>query len=351
MPDGGAQRRHSGDAECRIAALRAGIRATRRRVRLLAVIASSPGRIAAETGQLAGRRGRAELPGSLGRQPRQAGRRPPGAARQRRQATWRQVRPAFFPPACLHLLGRRHAAAAKPHRLAMPASGPRLPPPIAFITSAMFRCILRSWLMSSTLVPEPAAMRFLRLALRMSGCRRSCARHRIDDRDLALEHALVEIGGGDLVLHLGDAGQHAHQPADAAHLLHLLQLLAQVVEIELRPCACARRCARPSRHRWWRPPSRPATRCRPCRECGRRCGPDGNPPARRVFSPVPMSLIGLPVTARIESAAPPRPSPSTRVSTMPVRPTRSSNERARLTASWPVRRRRPAALHADWRPL
>jgi hypothetical protein len=47
-------------------------------------------------------------------------------------------------------------------------------------------------------------------------------------------------------------------------------------------------------------------------------------------------LIGLPVTARMESAAPPRPSPSMRVSTMPVSPTRSSNERARLTASWPV---------------
>src|SRR5262249_47717513 len=56
-----------------------------------------------------------------------------------------------------------------------------------------------------------------------------------------------------------------------------------------------------------------------------------------VFSPVPISLIGLPVTARIDSAAPPRPSPSTRVSTMPVRPTRWSKERARFTASWPVR--------------
>ncbi len=32
-----------------------------------------------------------------------------------------------------------------------------------------------------------------------------------------------------------------------------------------------------------------------------------------IFSPVPISLIGLPVTARIDSAAPPRPSPSTRV--------------------------------------
>ena len=36
------------------------------------------------------------------------------------------------------------------------------------------------------------------------------------------------------------------------------------------------------------------------------------------FSPTPTNLIGLPVTARIDSAAPPRPSPSTRVRTMPV---------------------------------
>ena len=37
------------------------------------------------------------------------------------------------------------------------------------------------------------------------------------------------------------------------------------------------------------------------------------------FSPIPRNLIGRPVTARIESAAPPRPSPSMRVSTSPVR--------------------------------
>src|SRR6202161_2175833 len=49
-----------------------------------------------------------------------------------------------------------------------------------------------------------------------------------------------------------------------------------------------------------------------------------------------MSLIGLPVTARIDKAAPPRPSPSMRVSTMPVRSSRSLKARARLTASWPV---------------
>ena len=55
-----------------------------------------------------------------------------------------------------------------------------------------------------------------------------------------------------------------------------------------------------------------------------------------IFSPTPISLIGLPVAARIESAAPPRPSPSTRVRTMPVISTRWSKARARLTASWPV---------------
>ena len=53
-----------------------------------------------------------------------------------------------------------------------------------------------------------------------------------------------------------------------------------------------------------------------------------NSSSASIFSPVPISLIGLPVTARIDSAAPPRPSPSMRVSTMPVRPTRSS-KRAR----------------------
>ena len=42
-----------------------------------------------------------------------------------------------------------------------------------FIMSAMLRCILRSLLTSSTLVPAPAAMRFLRLAFSMSGCLRS----------------------------------------------------------------------------------------------------------------------------------------------------------------------------------
>ena len=57
-------------------------------------------------------------------------------------------------------------------------------------------------------------------------------RHRIDDRDLPLQHGFVEIALGELVLDLGDAGQHRHHPAHAAHVLHLRDLLAQVGEIE-----------------------------------------------------------------------------------------------------------------------
>ena len=59
---------------------------------------------------------------------------------------------------------------------------PRLPfaPPIAFIMSAIPRCCLINLLTASTLTPAPAAMRFLREALRGSsvricGLRRSLA--------------------------------------------------------------------------------------------------------------------------------------------------------------------------------
>ena len=69
-------------------------------------------------------------------------------------------------------------------------------------------------------------------------------------------------------------------------------------------------------------------------------------PARRVgsnnsissrASPVPNNLIGTPVIWRIERAAPPRPSPSMRVSIMPDRLMRAWNCCAIDTASCPVR--------------
>ena len=54
------------------------------------------------------------------------------------------------------------------------------------------------------------------------------------------------------------------------------------------------------------------------------------------FSPVPTNRIGLPVTARTDSAAPPRASPSSLVSATPSKSTASPNALATSTASWPV---------------
>src|SRR5690554_2405367 len=51
---------------------------------------------------------------------------------------------------------------------------PPLPlPPMAFIMSAIWRCIFKSLLICAASVPEPLAMRTLRLCLRMSGLTRS----------------------------------------------------------------------------------------------------------------------------------------------------------------------------------
>ena len=54
------------------------------------------------------------------------------------------------------------------------------------------------------------------------------------------------------------------------------------------------------------------------------------------FSPTPMNLMGWPVTWRMESAAPPRASPSILVSTTPVSVSFLWNSSAERTASWPV---------------
>ncbi len=51
------------------------------------------------------------------------------------------------------------------------------------------------------------------------------------------------------------------------------------------------------------------------------------------FSPTPANLRGFPVTCRTDSAAPPRESPSSLVSTTPVRGSASLKARAVLTAS------------------
>ena len=54
------------------------------------------------------------------------------------------------------------------------------------------------------------------------------------------------------------------------------------------------------------------------------------------FSPTPTNLMGLPVTALMDSAAPPRASPSSLVSTTPSMSRASSKALAAFTASWPI---------------
>ena len=129
---------------------------------------------------------------------------------------------------------RRHAAAAHAGMPIMPpmrANMP-LPRPMAFIMSAIWRCILRSLLTSSTFVPEPAAMRFLRDRLEDVRVLALGFGHRRDDRRLAAEDGIVDAHRVDLLLHLADAGQHAHDARHAADLRHLLQLLGEIVEVE-----------------------------------------------------------------------------------------------------------------------
>jgi len=53
-------------------------------------------------------------------------------------------------------------------------------------------------------------------------------------------------------------------------------------------------------------------------------------------SPLEANMIGLPVTRAIDSAAPPRASPSSLDSTTPSKPTPSANAWAVFTASWPI---------------
>ena len=66
------------------------------------------------------------------------------------------------------------------------------------------------------------------------------------------------------------------------------------------------------------------------------------------FSPVPTNLMGLPVAARMERAAPPRASPSSLVSTTPSMPRASSKAVAALTASWPVMASTTRRISLGW---
>src|SRR6478672_2563340 len=126
-----------------------------------------PGRLPGNPGNFAPRPDRPGAPGKFGGSVGMVGGKPP------------RLPPAPGKPPGIFLAnsaicsGEGAAPPPKPIIWPRPASGLRLPEPMAFIMSAMPRCIFKSLLIASGVVPEPAAMRFLRLALRISGLRRS----------------------------------------------------------------------------------------------------------------------------------------------------------------------------------
>jgi hypothetical protein len=120
--------------------------------------------------------------------------------------------------------------------------------------------------------------------------------------------------------HALHARKHVGERAEAAHALHLLDLHAKVVEVELALGHLGRELFRVLDldrfgGRSTRLTTSPMPRIRPAIRSGWKASSASSP------SPTPANLIGLPVTARIDSAAPPRASPSMRVRTTPVRST------------------------------
>ena len=137
------------------------------------------------------------------------GGRPPGTRRP--ASSWRASPSA---PASAAACRRRSRACWRGR-----PSGRACREPIAFIMSAICRCIFSSLLISSTLVPEPAAMRFLRLALRRSGFRRSSGVIESMIAICRLSSALVEIGGRDLAS--SSWRRRAACPSGRRHAAHL----------------------------------------------------------------------------------------------------------------------------------
>ena len=160
-------------------------------------------------------------------------------------------------------------------------------------------------------------MRRRREALSRSGSRRSAG---VIDWMIASTRLQLAAVDGRLGLlgRAADARDHLDQAAQRAHLLELLHLLQEVLEREGVLAAASRPSPRPasaSTFSWARSTSvstSPMPRIRPARRSG------WNASSASVFSPVPRNLTGTPVTALIDSAAPPRASPSILVRTRPV---------------------------------
>ena len=158
-------------------------------------------------------------------------------------------------------------------------------------------------------------------------------RHAADDRLDPVELLVVDVG--QRVLHLPGAGQHAQQVADRAHLADRQHLLEEVLQRELagadlRGGFLGLLGVEDLLGLLDEASTSPMPRIRLAIRSGWKTSKSSS------FSPVDANMIGTPVISRTDSAAPPRASPSSLVSTTPVKPTPSRNASAVVTASWPI---------------
>ena len=140
-------------------------------------------------------------------------------------------------------------------------------------------------------------MRRLREASRRSGVAPLLGRHRVDDRALAADHLLVDVGLGELLL--ASSGRPAACPSGPPcrpSCCICCSWSAQVVEVEaalghllgqLLGLGLVDRLGRLLDQR---------RRRRPCRGCGRPRASGSNGSRASIFSPMPTNLIGRPVT-------------------------------------------------------
>ena len=224
-----------------------------------------------------------------------------------------------------------------------------LPPSRLIIlkASAICRCCLSRRLTSATSTPAPAAMRRLREAWRMSGLRRSA---------LVMDEMIAACRSRDLSEMLASAicfltfwtpGRRPIRPS-MPPMRFIWASWSAIMSRSNWPLASRRAMASAlAASRSWAAFSTRATmspwpRMRPATRAASKTSRPS------IFSETPRNLMGRPVTARMDRAAPPRPSPSARVRTRPVRGRRSWKALAVRTASWPVRLSATSRVSCGW---
>src|SRR6266850_24607 len=218
-------------------------------------------------------------------------------------------------------------------RAAPNSPGPLPGPPRAMVFIILRICLncFRSRLMSDTDVPEPRAMRSLRLPSIRSG--RSLSSRVIDDRMARVRVISFSSSG---------MSRNAPAPGSMSTICRSEPRRETFSSWEARSSRVnslfLRRRARSSASSLeatssafsMRVSTSPIPRIREAMRSG------WNGSRLSVCSPTPTNLTGTPSTLRIESTAPPRESPSAFERMMPVRPTRAWKADAARTASWPV---------------